>query len=135
MADGGLRQLISKHISAAHWVAIESPLTSRGIPDLNGCLNGTEVWIETKAIEGWTVAISKEQVAWIERRSRALGRVYVAVRRSRASGLWLLNPSAARPLLEGQRISSLPADAIRLYSPGGPAAWDWYAIKSLIFQR
>jgi Holliday junction resolvase len=106
-ADDGLRQVFTTHI-VAHWQAIETGGTGKGVPDLNGCRGGVDVWIEMKRARHWTVPEMKpEQVGWIERRERNGGRVFVAVRRAHDE-LWLLKPGAARLLIGGTRLDLLP---------------------------
>jgi len=72
MSDGNLRQIFQQYIPEAHWQSIET-LIGRGTPDMNGCLNGTEFWIENKLTSGWAVTFETGQVAWAERRVRAGG--------------------------------------------------------------
>jgi len=138
MRDGGLRQLFQRHIPEAHWQAIETWSTGMGVPDLNGCLKATEFWIELKQTKANAVGISPEQVAWIERRCRAGGRVFVAVRQKCEAGkrkvacdnLLIYHGSDARklltdgvdgPLYEGRWV-------------GGPAAWDWQEVRATILR-
>lgn len=131
MSDGQLRQIFAKHLPTVHWVAIESPSTSRGIPDLNGCFNGVEVWIEMKVTNGNKVSIRKEQIAWMERRARARGRIFVAVRQR--DRLWLLSHRAPRLLFDGKKLSNLPNDVVLWSAVGGPASWPWPIISRIIF--
>ena len=134
MSDGQLRQLFARYLPEVHWVAIESPTTSRGIPDLNGCLKGTEIWIETKATDTWKVGgVRREQIAWLERRARALGRAYVAVRQRPGDRLWLLPALAARLLYDGARLDELPN--VLVAAPGGPARWPWGEVRRGLFGK
>lgn len=48
-----------------------------GMPDINACHDGREVWIESKIYVGGRVLLRKEQYAWGIRRSMHAGRVYV----------------------------------------------------------
>ena len=126
MRDGGLRQLFQKHLSEVHWQAIESWGTGIGIPDLNGCISGVEFWIELKQAKANKVKISPGQVAWIERRLRAGGHVYVAVRKD-----------TELHLFHGGDIRSLYIDGLRgaesLGTWGnGPAGWKWPEILAVL---
>src|SRR5215213_7651185 len=99
MSDGGLGKLIPDHLPQVHFQRIETGGTGRGVPDLNGCWGGTEFWIENKHTAGWCVPRDKmraEQVGWLERRARAGGRVFLAVRQTgrRRDDLWLLRHEA-----------------------------------------
>lgn len=80
--DGNLRKLFQSHLPQVHWQSIESGMTGRGIPDLNGCHEASEFWIECKLTKHWSVSIRPEQIAWLSRRCRVGGRAFVAVRRT-----------------------------------------------------
>ncbi len=121
MRDGGLRQIFQKYLPEFHWQSVETFSTGRGVPDLNYCFRGTEGWIELKRRVGNRVALSPEQIAWIERRGRAGGRVFVAVRKN---GLfWLYKGANARLL-----------DVPELVGEGRPQSWPWEAIKRVLAQ-
>jgi hypothetical protein len=131
--DGGLRQLFKKHLPEFHWQAIETFITGSGVPDINGCFNGIEVWIENKFAKGKKrarVTFSPEQVGWIEQRLRHGGRVFIAVRHTTAQSdtLYLLRGAAARELIIGEVLGAL---AIGSWD-GGPACWDWDKVKDLL---
>jgi hypothetical protein len=133
--DGGLPKVISDNIPEAHWVRVESGTVASGTPDLNGCLNGREVWVECKAATGWTVRVRPVQVGWMERRERAGGRCLVAVRRNKMDEdvLWLMRAGAARVLLEGTKLHLVPADLIICIQSGGPSQWFWDGIREAMF--
>lgn len=52
-------------------------MTAQGIPDINACCGSTEVWIESKKVDGLRVDISPFQVQWLITRWMAGGRTYV----------------------------------------------------------
>ena len=54
--------------------------TGRGIPDVNLCYNGVEIWVELKIVSGRKVNITAEQCAWHYRRIRAGGRTFIIAR-------------------------------------------------------
>src|SRR5262245_11843020 len=123
MRDAGLRQLFQKHLPEFHWQPIETGGTGRGIPDANYCFNGKEGWVEFKRVTGWKFTIAPEQIAWLERRARAGGRVFVAARRTASpQTFWLIHGHLAR--------LGLMKNKILVKSLGNPASWDWQAIKS-----
>lgn len=126
--DGGLRKLFQRHLPAVHWQAIETGGTGLGVPDLNGCDRGVEYWIECKRVHGWKVTVRPQQVAWIERRARCGGRVFIAARKS--TMLWLLPAPAARLLANGCRINAVPVTLG--HWQGGPQGWDWAAIGKIL---
>jgi hypothetical protein len=129
MTDGNLRSLLHKHLPQFHWQSLESWSTGQGVPDVNYCYHSADGWIELKKTDGWTVNVSPHQVAWIERRLRAGGRVFILVRR-KGDELWLLPGSSARDLLT--RATTLrDVDPLDMWV-GGPARWDWSALASLL---
>lgn len=139
MIDGGLRQIFQQKIPRAHWQSIETGGTGRGIPDLNGCMDGVETWLELKGCSGWAVGIRPEQTAWIERRARAGGRVFLATRRRALAGprrgaavdeLWIHRAQDVRHVCTlGLREGPTP-----LYrGEGGPSSWLWPFVEELLF--
>jgi hypothetical protein len=127
--DGGLARLLAVGLPRFHWQRIETGGTGLGIPDLNYCCDGSEGWIECKRSDGWVVDFSPQQIAWIERRLRAGGRVFVFVRRA-GDELFVLPGSAARPLLT--RSESLRTVARIAFFPGGPRAWNYAEIGRIL---
>lgn len=59
----------------ADYLRIETT-TTNGVPDINICLEGPEVWVESKVCEG-PVLLRKEQFAWGIRRSHCGGKVFL----------------------------------------------------------
>lgn len=137
MSDGDLRMKFKSFLPEFHWQSIETWSTGQGVPDMNGCLEGIECWIENKKTTGWTVDVEPHQIAWLERRSRAGGRCFVAVRRVVPAGprrgdacddFYLFNGSDSRQLKQhGLKVHG-PQSLI--HCKAGPAKWDWHAIKS-----
>lgn len=138
-ADGGLRNLFRDKLRDFHWQSIETGGTGRGVPDLNGCLRGVELWVECKVTAGWAVTLRPEQIGWLCRRARAGGRVFVAVRRCCPSGprrtaadeLWLLLGHHAPDLRTGG-LPRGPSRAVLGMWPGGPARWPWPAVRAAL---
>jgi hypothetical protein len=124
MSDGQLRQLFQKHLPSFHWQSIETWSTGRGVPDANYCYAGSEGWIEMKRAVGWRCKIEPEQIAWLERRARAGGRVFIAVRRIKPpQTFWLFHGNQARLLLG--RLSELTPLVL---ATGNPGSWPWKTI-------
>lgn len=138
--DGGLRPIFRKGLLPGHFQTIETGLVAGGVPDLNGCINGIEFWLEFKKTHAWAVKVREEQVAWAETRARAGGRVFMAVRRYRPASarntpcddLWLLTHDAARLLISGHGLNKLPSGIILGIWQGGPAGWPWQKIRDLL---
>jgi hypothetical protein len=130
--DGGLRGLLVRNLPRVHFQSVETWSTGQGVPDLNYCSIGVEGWIELKKSDGWVVDFSPQQIAWIERRLRAGGRVFVFVRRA-GDELFILPGSAARPLLT--RSESLRTIARIAFFSGGPRAWNYAEIGRILADR
>lgn len=135
--DGGLRQIFRKHLPDFHWQGVETGSTGRGIPDDNYCCRSVEGWVEGKATSGNKIDMRPEQVGWIERRRRAGGRVFIAVRRQTQTGprrgpatdgLYLFPGEEARALADNGLLGSKPI----LVCAGGPASWPWDQIRSCL---
>jgi hypothetical protein len=93
-----------------HFQRIET-MTGAGIPDVNGCAHGRELWLEGKVArycrtqeggDALCFTIRRSQLAWMTKRRQAGGLVwfYVAVPKSLATRIWPLakHPGAARIL-------------------------------------
>jgi hypothetical protein len=140
MSDGGLKLIFTSHILDWDWQSIETGGTGRGIPDLNYCVNyGIEGWIENKATSTWTVKITPEQIAWIERRDRYGGKVCMAVRRQTIAGprkgprrdqLYLIPPKMVR-LVYDHGLNALTPSCFLMFE-GGPEKWDWPKIRNYL---
>jgi hypothetical protein len=132
--DDGLRGVLVRGIVGPHWQPIELGLRAAGVPDLSGCWDGTEVWIECKSARHWEVSLRPGQIGWILRRTRAGGRCVVAVRRrvADADELWIFAGERVRELrLQGlrERVGLLG------YWRGGPAEWAWPHVRRALFER
>lgn len=138
MSDGDLRNIFKSRLFAAHWQPIESWSTGQGVPDAEYCFpGGLSGWIEHKKTTAFAVDFQPHQVGWIERRLRAGGRVFVAVRRVASAGprkgravdeLHLFGGLSARSLSENGIGET---ESIGSWG-GGPSAWDWYRIAAIL---
>jgi hypothetical protein len=135
--DDGLRSIMHANLRSFHWQAIESGLTSRGIPDSNGCGSGVEFWCESKANHGgWALKIDTFQVSWHERRLRNGGRTFITVRRrieqvrTQCDEFYLFHGSCVRELMTKGMYAVKPL----LVSSGGPSQWNWKKVESLLLQ-
>jgi hypothetical protein len=139
--DDGLRALFHKHLPYPRDLQdVEVGMRDCGVPDLNGCIDGMEFWIEMKATSGWTIDLKPAQIGWLVTRARHGGRVFVAVRRRTSAGprrgsaadeLWLLNGSYAREL-RTSGLRKAPRPAVLGTWSGGPRAWDWGVVQCLL---
>jgi penicillin-binding protein-related factor A (putative recombinase) len=131
--DGGLRILFRKHLPQVHWTTVESRFTESGIPDLNGCFDGVEFWVECKLARGWKVVIRPSQIAWMSRRIRSGGICFIAARRKTKSAdeFWLFH---------GRDIQILRTHGLQRLTPivaanGGPTHWPWNDVVAALQQK
>lgn len=83
-----LYERIKKGMPWVHWQRFEDTLSS-GIPDLNGCYQGVEVWIEAKVAKpSGKVAMRPAQVAWLTQRWASGGRAWILVERGDRLRAW-----------------------------------------------
>lgn len=138
MIDGGLRQIFHNRLKkfGAHCQAIETG-TGRGVPDSNICLDGVESWLEFKKTSAYSVRLSPEQIGWHLTRCRAGGKVFIAVRKKRNSSK-RLNAVDELWIVEGLGSAELKEHGLKTSThvlgvwDGGPRAWDWDAIRSIL---
>lgn len=142
MIDGGLRTLFHSHIPEFHWVAIETGLTHSGVPDSNYCYGGKDRWVEFKQTETYRIKQTKKtpfQIAWHERRARAEGKTFLAVRRWHDGGvrlgaavdeLYIFSGTLIRQVYTNSMVH--PASRHVFFSPGGPSFWDWKKVRSVL---
>ena len=130
--DGSLRGLFKSHMKAPHWTPIETSATVTGTPDLEGCLDGIQIWVELKKTEGWTVEIRPSQRGWALRRVGVGGRVWVAVRQlgKARDSLWLISGAFVREVGEYGLKANIP----KLVFDGGSQNWPWPVIQETLFR-
>lgn len=71
--------LLKKNLPEVDWQRIEN-VAGTGTPDINGCVDSVEFWIEAKIAKSGSFEIRPAQVAWCTRRANKGGRVFVVVR-------------------------------------------------------
>lgn len=121
-SEYSLWQLLRRNLPGVHWQRIEG---IRGVPDVNGCDDGVEFWIEGKSIrEGETrVRFERGQVAWLVAGAHAGRRCFVLVRRS--DEILLYRGSAALSLSRDGICSTSPL--LRLCRP-----WAWPRLREAL---
>lgn len=135
--DGDLNSIIRKYVPAKgyekiHWSRNEHGMGgTEGTPDLNGCCNSVECWLELKRVIGWRVKMRPLQISWVEQRALCGGRVFIACHKP-GYGFWLLRPMAAR-LLVNNAITAVPHELVAVKSLGEPKNWPWSAIRTCVF--
>ena len=116
--------LLKPHIpKEAHVQRIETGGTGRGVPDVNYCQQGREIWIELKSIKGLKSELSPFQVAWIYNRVRSGGNCFVLIRKSKEVKLF-----QPKQLKEIQDLNWKTEPAILLTAP-----YDWKRLFNEIF--
>lgn len=134
--DDGLRGHFRTRMLGVHWQSIESAVTGGGIPDLNGCAEGVDFWIECKKTDAWKPEIKPAQSAWAIARIRMGGRVLLATRKRHDGGpkkgpacdeLWIHSGMFTGIVKAG----GLTAAPTLLVCSGGPGRWDWDQIKEV----
>ena len=93
-----LWQILKKNTEHfVHWTRIESR-SSFGVPDLNGCTDGREFWIELKITKVNKIRLSPNQIAWNTKYSLNFGLSYILVQRVGEGSLFLFRGDDAREL-------------------------------------
>jgi len=138
-SDGDLRRLFRFYLPQIHWVTVETGATEPGVPDLNGCFQRKEFWIENKFTAGWAMNFRPEQIGWISRRTRCGGHVFIAVRRRcdastrRIAADELYIYSGVDILLLAER-GLKNVDPLALYREG-PKRWAWDRVLGVIIGK
>ena len=65
--ESKLWQRIKKHCTKPHFIRVESN-TINGIPDINGCWDTKEFWMELKSDKVGYPKLSKWQISWMNKR-------------------------------------------------------------------
>ena len=103
--ESRLWKVLRDGITDVHWTRIES-WSSPGVPDVNGCAEFGEFWIELKIIKNNRVLLSPHQIAWLLTRSRHGGRSFILAREAGRSPLILFSGEQAKDLAD-KKISEI----------------------------
>jgi Holliday junction resolvase len=93
--ESKLYNLIKTNLKNVHFMRIES-YTEQGIPDVNACYNGKELWLELKCNTAKNLGLSKYQIVWIMRRVKHGGVVWIANRPPRQRATFFYSGSLVR---------------------------------------
>ena len=96
--------LLKRNYPLVHWQRIEN-VAGTGVPDVNGCIDHIEFWIETKIAKAGAFNIRPDQVAWHTKRVNKGGRAFVLVReddtltlyRADGKGSWTFLAKTQKP--------------------------------------
>ena len=122
-----LYQLLKNNLKNTHFTRIESH-TELGIPDVNACHNGQEVWLELKANTRKDLGLSKYQIVWMKKRIKHGGNVWIANRPLLDKALRFYDPRTIDP---GSLTSVHEQPALVL----GQRSIDWDLVMELLFPR
>ena len=130
--DGGLRGVFKDHLKSWQLTPIETGVIVSGVPDAEFCApGGVSGWIEFKYVRhgssGKDVGLRPGQVAWIDRRHRLGGRVFIAIQKQDA--LYIYDGSGVREL----KLHGLESTKGLLLQTVGK--WDWGAIQEVLCRR
>jgi len=113
---------IRKNVTGPHWQRIESGQAGVGIPDLNGCMGGVEVWVELKIIVGTKIRLTTHQIIWLRQRWHHGGRSFVLARHPKTK-LMLLGL--------GLHVAEIAKDG--MLSPFLTPIESWAHLRTLLF--
>ena len=122
-----LYQLLKNNLKNTHFTRIESH-TELGIPDVNACHNGQEVWLELKANTRKDLGLSKYQIVWMKKRIKHGGNVWIANRPLLDKTLRFYDPRTIDP---GSLTSVHEQPALVL----GSRSIDWDLVMETLFPR
>lgn len=123
-ADDGLRSLFHSNLKRAQWTSIETGATALGVPDSEFCFaGGIQGWVEHKRASANAVVIRDMQVAWIDRRVRLGGRVFLAVKRRKELFLY-----------HGRDVKALKLHGLKAAHPLGywDSPWNWEEVEEIL---
>jgi hypothetical protein len=120
-----LFQLLKNNLKNTHFTRIESH-TELGIPDVNACHNGQEVWLELKANSRKDLGLSKYQIVWMKKRIKHGGNVWIMNRPLLDKTLRIYSPSTIDP---GSLTSVHEQPTLVL----GPNKINWDQVMDLLF--
>jgi hypothetical protein len=122
--ESKLWRVLRDGITDIHWVRIES-WSSPGVPDVNGCAEFGEFWIELKIIKNKRVNLSPHQIAWHITRSRHQGRSYILAREAARTPLILFSGQQAKDLADLKMGEISPIREI-------PYPYDWSLLRKAL---
>ena len=88
--EKALYQALKTNLPKVHWQRIEVGSLGTGVPDVNACWQGKEVWIELKLGSLQSINLSPQQCAWHMRRANAGGVSWILSYDHSKRELWLI---------------------------------------------
>lgn len=126
---------IRLHCPAPDWTRIENTAMS-GAPDVNGCLDGVDVWLELKIKKGNLIEIRHSQILWMRQRlTRNARNVWVVARDRDTLYVW----AAARALVASHTPTRVIAKSMFI-APGEPdyktvLPFNWREFQDFVFKH
>src|SRR5271166_1099317 len=108
MKESALRKLLVQKLvgigdAKVHWQPIESGGVARGIPDLQGCFKGSEIFVELKIS---TPRLSGFQLTWHHKHVTAGGRTWVVALKNGILTCWRMPAERVTNAYFGQLITA-----------------------------
>lgn len=96
----------TKHLPV-HWQRVETAMTGAGVPDLNMCYKGIEMWVELKVTATTRPEIRPLQCSWHLKRHRAGGRSLFLIQHVHDGGPRKGDPVNEIVVVQGQHAREL----------------------------
>lgn len=139
MKESYFWQTVRSHIPEVHWSRIEN-VAGSGIPDLNGCYGGKELWVELKMFRGKQISLRNSQLVWTAKHLQAGGDVVLIARKD--DEIWVFEGSVILMLSRDPDISrSVDDKSVTMVPPPERALkifhkpFHWEGLRHLLFGR
>ena len=102
--EASLWQLLRENLSKeVHFQRIETGGTAKGVPDVNLCYQGKEIWIELKSITGNKLTLSEFQIVWMHNRDKSGGKCLILVKKGKQIRAFDVADYELEDFLDGKR--------------------------------
>lgn len=116
MSEREFATKVKEALSDCHVLRIEMAV-ERGVPDMNVCYQGKEIWLELKLKVQERILLRPPQFAWATRRTHSSGRCYVLALDPLSNNVEIHKyPLVVKPLAKYVTIASLPEMELSLKS-------------------
>ncbi len=119
-----------------HLCRVEN-VAGSGIPDVNACWRGVEIWIELKMFRGNQLHFRCSQLGWISKRIVAGGHVAVLARKN--DEVWVFDGTTIAKLAQAEAFSRQIDGGVVVTPTAEHAAGvfakplDWEGIRAILF--
>lgn len=124
-----LYQNLKKHLPQVHWQRIESPMT-QGTPDVNGCIQAQEFWLELKIARGNKIKFSNFQCNWAVKRMASGGKVFSLIQHQDNKWIRLYEGNQFRKLQESLSSTECLYEMQPQYTK-----WKWLGLLNNLLSR